>query len=186
MGNLLFSFNALHKGLGKIETEVLVYEDRVTLKKKVTGAFAMNTALPAEITAFYGDLSGINFSKATIMKPVGLIELTGISANHGTVKTVDVQGKIATNGVDIANALGNPYVIPFNKDKEAMEGKYNELRTVFEKYKANNSNGNVNVINAAQEESALDKIKKLKELLDIGAITQEEFDAQKSELLKNI
>lgn len=31
--------------------------------------------------------------------------------------------------------------------------------------------------------SNLDEIKKLKELLDIGAITQEEFDAKKAQLL---
>ena len=34
------------------------------------------------------------------------------------------------------------------------------------------------------ESSNLDEIKKLKELLDIGAITQEEFDTKKKELLK--
>ena len=38
----------------------------------------------------------------------------------------------------------------------------------------NNSNSNISVA---------DEIKKFKELLDIGAITQEEFDAKKKELL---
>ena len=36
---------------------------------------------------------------------------------------------------------------------------------------------------SASEDDNLDKIKKLKELLDIGAITQEEFDEKKKELL---
>ena len=35
----------------------------------------------------------------------------------------------------------------------------------------------------SSEEDNLDKIKKLKELLDMGAITQEEFDEKKKELL---
>ena len=35
-------------------------------------------------------------------------------------------------------------------------------------------------------EDSLDKIKKLKELLDMGALTQEEFDAKKKELLKEV
>ena len=36
---------------------------------------------------------------------------------------------------------------------------------------------------AAAPVSAADEIKKFKELLDIGAITQEEFDAKKKQLL---
>ena len=35
-------------------------------------------------------------------------------------------------------------------------------------------------------EDSLDKIKKLKDLLDMGALTQEEFDAKKKELLKEV
>ena len=35
-----------------------------------------------------------------------------------------------------------------------------------------------------REEDSLDKLKKLKELLDCGALTQEEFDEKKKELLK--
>lgn len=36
------------------------------------------------------------------------------------------------------------------------------------------------------EESALDKLKKLKELLDIGAITKEEYEIQKEKILKEL
>ena len=36
------------------------------------------------------------------------------------------------------------------------------------------------------EDSGLDKIKKLKELLDVGALTEEEFENKKQEILKNI
>lgn len=35
-----------------------------------------------------------------------------------------------------------------------------------------------------KNDNEIDKIKKYKELLDIGAITQEEFDVKKKELLK--
>jgi hypothetical protein len=43
----------------------------------------------------------------------------------------------------------------------------------------------VNVTTQASE-SALDKLTKLKSLLDLGAITQEEFDAQKAKLMNEI
>ncbi|WP_394775354.1 SPFH domain-containing protein [Flavobacterium sp.] len=40
--------------------------------------------------------------------------------------------------------------------------------------------------NKSRKEGSLEKIKKLKELLDINAITQEEFENTKNELLKNL
>jgi membrane protease subunit (stomatin/prohibitin family) len=45
---------------------------------------------------------------------------------------------------------------------------------------------NQNLSNSAQKESPIETIKKLKELLDIGALTQEEFDKKKNEILNNI
>ena len=41
-------------------------------------------------------------------------------------------------------------------------------------------------INPQNNESVSDKLKKLKELLDMGALTQDEFDTKKKELLKQI
>jgi len=41
-------------------------------------------------------------------------------------------------------------------------------------------------INTQNNESASDKLKTLKELFDIGALTQDEFDAKKKELLKQL
>ncbi len=41
-------------------------------------------------------------------------------------------------------------------------------------------------MNTQGNESVSDKLKNLKELLDIGALTQDEFDAKKKELLKQL
>jgi hypothetical protein len=41
-------------------------------------------------------------------------------------------------------------------------------------------------INPQNNESVTDKLKKIKELLDLGALTQQEFDDKKKELLKQI
>jgi membrane protease subunit (stomatin/prohibitin family) len=45
---------------------------------------------------------------------------------------------------------------------------------------------NQNLSNSAQKEDPIEIIKKLKELVDIGALNQEEFDKKKNEILKNI
>lgn len=50
-------------------------------------------------------------------------------------------------------------------------------------WEAEKQNANKMPMPAESAPSALDEIKKLKELLDIGAVTQEEYDAKKKELL---
>ena len=172
MANIIFSFKALHKALGGIETEVSVYDDRISLKRKISGVLALTVKLPSETTVFYNDLSAIN-----------LVEPSGI--NGGTMKTVDVNGKVLNN-VDTVNALGNPYCIVFNKDKNEMKDYFNKLRDAYQEYKSKEKNSSTTIINQNQEESSLDKIKKLKDLLDIGAISQEEFDEKKKTLMNNI
>jgi hypothetical protein len=41
-------------------------------------------------------------------------------------------------------------------------------------------------MNPQNNESVADKLKKLKELLDMGALSQQEFDDKKKELLKQL
>lgn len=52
-----------------------------------------------------------------------------------------------------------------------------EIKEYIENYKSNASSNNANVQSAAAQ------VKELKELLDMGAISQEEFDKKKKELL---
>lgn len=184
MEKFLFSFNAVHKAIGRIETEVSVFDSKVVMKRKISGVFSMTVKLPVETVVYFSDLSAVNFSASSGMTP-GWIELSGISTAGGIVKAVNVKGTMINN-VDAVNALNNPYCIVFNKDKADMEINYGRLRDVFQEYKSKNAAGGVNVINNIQEESGLDKIRKLKELLDLGAISQEEFDEKKKLLMNEI
>lgn len=52
-----------------------------------------------------------------------------------------------------------------------------EIKDYIENYKSNASSNNTNT------QSAVAQVKELKELLDMGAISQEEFDKKKKELL---
>lgn len=185
MGQVLFSFKASHKAMGGIETDVEVYEDKIELKRKVSGVIAMNTKLPTVTTAYYEELKGINFVKPTLSSGnIGWIELVGISRDRNVTQMVDVNKALISNA-DIVNGLKNPYCIVFNKNKDEMEVCYLKIKDVFDKYvvKARSTRGVTNII---QDETSLDKIRKLKELLDIGAISQEEFEAKKIDLMKNI
>ena len=100
----LFAFKAVHKALGVIETTVTVYNNKITMVRRLTGVLAMNVKLPSETTVYYRDLSGMNFNKPTLINSVGWIELSGVSGNTTTMKTVDVNGKMFSN-VDTVSAL---------------------------------------------------------------------------------
>ena len=183
MESMLFCFTALHKPLGgSIKADVSVFENHLTIKRSVSGLIAMNTKLPSETTVYFNDLSGVNYIKPTGIVGMGWIELSGINATGNVMRTVDVNGKMFNN-VDMANAVGNPYCIVFTKDKENMEIYYSKIKEAFQNYK---NKANRNPVVTIQEESALDKIKKLQELLVIGAISQAEFDEKKAALLSNV
>ena len=66
-------------------------------------------------------------------------------------------------------------------------GKYDEENSIAQQIKEYVENYNLKQYQPQQiinNSSNLDEIRKLKELLDIGAISQEEFDSKKKELLK--
>ena len=69
-----------------------------------------------------------------------------------------------------------PNEITFKTDEE-MERAYNKMMKAFQEYL--NNKDNTQII----QNSSADEIKKFKELLDSGIITQEEFDAKKKQLL---
>lgn len=181
----IFRFKALHKAMGGIETDVTVFDNKIELHRKVSGIISMNTKLPSETVAYYKDLEAVNFVKPSLAAGnIGWIELVGISRDKNVMSTVDANMKLISN-VDTVNGLKNPYNIAFNKNHREMESYYKRIKEVFEEFASNNQNiqGATNIIN---EESALDKIKKLKDLLDLGAISQEEFDEKKEKLMNGI
>lgn len=187
MSKLLFSFNAIHKAMGGVETEVQVYSDKIELKRKLKGVLAVTSKLPNETTVYYKDIASVIYNKPSIASSkIGWIELVGINRNSGgVVETKELKSGLTISNVNTVNSLNNPYCISFNKNKNEMEDYYLKIRETFEKYQEDNSSHIVqNVIE--DKETALDKIKKLKELLDIGAINEQEYNEKKSELMKNI
>jgi hypothetical protein len=181
----LFRFKALHKAMGGIETDVFVFDNKIELRRKVSGIISMNTKLPTETIAYYKDLTAINFVRPSLSSGnIGWIELVGISRDKNVTSTVDANWKMISN-VDTVNGLKNPYNIAFNKNHREMEGYYNRIKELFEEFISQNQNVQ-NITNITNEESALDKIKKLKELLDLGVISQEEFDEKKQKLMDSI
>lgn len=135
---------------------LFVYEDKIIFK------FLTDEKVIDKV-----DIESVEFSKASIWKN-GYLSL-------------GVKGEIKnSNGIrGAANDLRS--IVFFPKQNELAENVYNHIRTHIEENKKNMST----IINQFQSFSSADELRKFKQLLDDGIITQEEFDEKKKQLLES-
>ncbi len=145
--------------------------------KMTNDSVTLSISLARYATIDYATINNISFETAEqIGKRITATRLLtlGVFALAFKKKTKDSEKyltiEFSENGIDSAVLLGG---------KKAQEA-YSKLYERFAGYKNRVEKDSPNVTNKA---SSYDEIIKLKELLDMGAITQEEFDVKKKELL---
>ncbi len=148
---------------GGVGDKLTVYEDRIKIQHKGVRNF-LAMGINGDKTVYLLDISAIQFKPAGDLS--GNIQFSIIGSNES--KTGILAAASDENAVMFTSAK--------NYDAEEIY-KYlnNKLREL--KNKRNSS-----IIQTAPLSSA-DELKKFKELLDIGVITQEEFDQKKKQLL---
>lgn len=134
--------------------KMLVYEDKIIFR-----------IFPDEKVVDVVDIESIEFSKATLWKN-GYIS---IGAKGEIKNSAGLRGA----GKDLRS------IVFFPKKNELAEKIYYHIRALIEKNKTNNSMQ----INQEKQVSSADELRKFKELLDEGIITQEEYDLKKKQLL---
>lgn len=120
-------------------------------------ANAVNKGLIGQKTYDLNNVSGVQYKKPGF--------------TTGYLQIVLIGGRDARNGV--TGAVKDENSITFSKKEDHL---ILEIKEYIEKYIHERSSG-------SSASSNLDEIKKLKDLLDIGAITNEEFEAKKAQLL---
>lgn len=125
-----------------------------------------------------------NFAYAVTNKRIIMAQKKIIGENFQTVSFENVNDITFTSGLAFGILTIDTFKEKFNiaLDKISAKKISEQVHSVFDdirnKSKIESSNTNsYNVVSSA------DEIKKFKELLDAGAITQEEFDAKKKQLL---
>lgn len=153
MDKLIFDFKS------SVGDGLKVYEDRIVISHSgVLNFFAMG--IKGDKTIYYNDLTAVQFKKA------------GWTAGH--IQFSLLGGKESVGGVFAASSDEN--TITFNSNENDAAEKM--VAYIQEKIKEARQ---PKVATAAT--SSADEIMKLKNLLDMGIITQEEFDAKKKQLL---
>ena len=146
-----------------------VYEDRVTLyhNKSLFGKFAAFVERNiGEKTLYATDISSVEFKEAQKFC-IGYIRF---SLLHGAE-----QAKSVASAAEDPNSVAIGLV---EKNEQAAE-----IKKYIDKMLANVRNKNSTSNTVIQSLSNADELKKYKDLLDSGVITQEEFEAKKKELL---
>lgn len=140
-----------------------VYEDKVILTTKVTiGSVLTQNATDGEKTIYFSDVLGVQFKKASLTIGYLQFETASSSMNNRTSNFFNE----------------NSFTFEENLNAE-MEFVAEYVRKKVDEAKKQ-KNAPVVVTGAV---SSADELKKFKELLDMGIITQEEFDAKKKQLL---
>lgn len=144
-----------------------VYSDRVTIchSKSLYGSFAgFAGETVGEKTLYATDLTSVEFKEAQKLC-IGYIRFAVLGGSNVRKTTAD--------------AAEDPNAVPIafvDKNSEAAE-----IKTYIEKMIRNTKNKTSNVSTSGI--STADELKKYKDLLDNGIITQEEFDVKKKQLL---
>lgn len=141
---------------------IKVYDDKVIITVKVgIGSFMTGNASDGEKTIYYSDCIGVQYKKCGFQLGYLQFETAGGIMNNRT------------------NNFFNENTFTWsasNQTNEKMGEVANYTKERVSYYK--------NIRNAPTETlSPADELKKFKDLLDSGVITQEEFDAKKKQLL---
>lgn len=141
-----------------------VFENKCIIKTKPTfGSFLAQNMTDGEKTIYYKDCVGIQFKKSSFT--IGYLQL---ETSSGMMNNKN------------SNFFGeNSFTFDTTKvSNEKMEEVANYVKKRIDEIKTQGDRPTV-----VQSTSSADELKKFKELLDMGVITQEEFDAKKKQLL---
>ena len=151
---------------GNMGKTLTIYEDKymISISNKGKAVLWGQGALNGTKTVYFKDVSSVQFKNV------------GMTTGYLTFEYAGSRSISNFNGENSFPFSATIGTAKHKKLKELMTTVYEYVKEKIEYYKnANDIRGNY---------SAADEIKKFKELLDEGIISQEEFDRKKAELLK--
>ena len=161
--------NAVYFFVGDEGKVLTVYEDRVAIisKPSVLANFSGN----GEKTIYYCDCVGVQFKTSPSGCQRGFLQLETSSTMENTIANT-FYSENSFVWIDSKKSRKS------TTSNEEMEEVNNYIQEKIKEYKKQK-----NQIQTVSSISSADELKKFKELLDLGIISQEEFDAKKKQLL---
>ena len=150
--------------------KMLVYEDKIELFGNAENAIG-SRVFEGKKTIYYNDISSVRFKNCGLT--AGFLEFTfagGLPQNKG--------GFFKGLGNDYRFTFGAPTFGLAKKKAKEMDEVYQYIQARMNESKTGKASSPVSQFSGA------DEIKKYKQLLDDGIISQKEFEAKKKQLLE--
>ena len=126
---------------------------------------------------------GFSGEKTIMYNQISAVQVKKAGVSRGYIQFVIAGSKEAKSGILGNNKDENTIYFASTFNNSKVNSACDEIKNTIEQYNANISNG---VVIEKHEDDVYDKIAKLKKLLDADAITQEEYDKEKSKLLNQL
>ena len=155
--------NAVYRLTGARGRSIKVYDDKAIIIVNVTmGSLFTNNATDGEKTIYYSDVIGVQYKEC------------GTTLGYLQLETASLQMNNKNNNFFSENSY------TFNADQNSqMAEVVKYIRDRVEYYKSVRNQPK----QITQPESGADELIKYKQLLDMGVISQEEFEAKKKQIL---
>ena len=158
--------NIIHEIDGNRGQILRVYEERCVISvRSGVKAIMFGTALNGDKEYYYKDLTSVQFKNLGVTS--GYLQFEYAGAHSGN-------NYVSENSFVFSAGIGTS---KYSKLKEEMPKVYEDIRRRINEAKKTQNATVVAALSPAEE------LKKYKDLLDSGIITQEEFDAKKKQLL---
>lgn len=142
-----------------------LYEDHVVISHR--GALnALSMGVKGDKTIYYTDITSVQYKKPALTAGYLQFSLPGGKEDRGGV----------------FSAVSDENTITLKAGDGRITAKAEQVLEMLNQ-KIREAKSGTHAATVVQQTSAADEIKKFKELLDMGVITQEEFDAKKKQLL---
>lgn len=160
---------------GSYTNNVMVYDDHVDITREG------RTTLPKQLTIFFDTATSVFYGKN--VRPFISFTVPGRGSDNHIVTALRPGESVIPTGMQLS--YNDPFTI-IGGIHENLETHYKIIKKVFDDYKKNVSAAPAINQTVVQQEDALDKLKKLKELYDLGVLTEAEFEEKKKKLLSEI
>lgn len=185
MDDMMYSFQGDFKNLvSNYVWTVNVYEDHVKIIRE--GKLPKWTSLQKEVTIYFESVSSIVYGEGQGVPSI-IFVVPGTENVLSSVQTTNISKTFSVSTVSNSNLLNsgqfnNNYAVSTFKKDGRLKEEYEKLQQYFNKYKSQLHNF------SSQNESVdiYDKMKKLKELQQMGIITDLEYEEKRQILLKQI
>lgn len=176
------TFDTSVKALGlEYDTSVYVFPDKIRIFRsgRLSGLPEENTIYFRDVTSVVsGDLNGIAWITFVIPGAGSVI--------GGRQNAVAVGGGAITLTQTVTIPYNDPGAIVFARNEEHVaKREYQVIKEYYDSFKSI-EHPQVMTVNAVQQDSAVDKLKKLKELKDMGILSDEEYEEKRRKLLAEI